>query len=271
MDLRRLRQLSCRRRRTITERSHSWFVTRCSLAVPLLTPHASRSGSAESDLLQLTERAKSAPIQSPQRMHPWRERLQRWFEPLARRCPFSPNAVTLFALLLNALAAAFLYLGSRNPWHFVTGTVILIVAGLADAFDGIVARVQNKSTLFGDFLDHSADRLSDSMLITGWMLGSGVRVEIAVATIVAVGLNGYLGTQLEATWKERRYDALGRGEFVLALVVFPVVSFILGYNGWRHVAAGGLTVAEWLTMALFLFALLGIAQRLVMAWRMERS
>lgn len=198
-------------------------------------------------------------------MHVWRERLHRWFTPLARRCPFSPNAITLTALALNAAAAALLW-----QRHFALAIVLLIVGGLADAFDGIVARLQQKSSRFGDFLDHFADRVSDTLLIAGWLLGNRVRTEVLVAVLIAVLLNGYIGTQIEATWHERNYDSLGRGEFVLALVVLPLVSFILVDNGWDTLALATLTVAEWLSLLLLAFALLGIAQRFALAARLER-
>lgn len=197
-------------------------------------------------------------------MHPWRARLHRWFEPLARRCPLSPNAVTLLALLLNAFAAWLLY-----ERRFVIALVFITVGGLADAFDGIVARVQGKSSRYGDFLDHFCDRVSDLLLVTGWLLGNGVRIEIAMAVVLAVMLNGYTGTQIEATWGERNYDSMGRGEFVLALIVFPIVSSILFDNGWSAIAPAGLLLVEWMSLLLLAFALLGLTQRLALAKRLK--
>lgn len=199
-------------------------------------------------------------------MHPWRARLHRWFEPLARRCPLSPNAISLLALLLNATAAWLFY-----TRHFMIALAFVAVGGLADAFDGIVARVQGKTSRYGDFLDHFCDRVSDLLLVTGWLLGNHVRVEIAMAVVLAVMLNGYIGTQIEATWGERNYDAMGRGEFVLALIVFPIVSYILFGNGWDAIAPAGLLIAEWLSLALLFFAILGIAQRFALASRLSRD
>src|SRR5829696_7121718 len=158
-------------------------------------------------------------------MHPWRTRLHTWFSPAARRCPLSPNTISILALLLNATAAWLFY-----ERRFMIALVFVIVGGLADAFDGIVARVQDKSSRYGDFLDHFCDRVSDLLLVIGWLLGNRVRMEIAMAVVLAVMLNGYIGTQIEATWGERNYDAMGRGEFVLALIVFPIVSHILAGN-----------------------------------------
>lgn len=198
-------------------------------------------------------------------MHPWRARLHRWFEPMARRCPLSPNTISIVALLLNATAAWLFY-----ERHFLFALVFVIVGGLADAFDGIVARVQEKSSRYGDFLDHTCDRVSDLLLVIGWLLGNRVRIEIAMAVVLAVMLNGYIGTQIQATWGQRNYDSMGRGEFVLALIVFPIVSHILADNGWAAVAPAGLLIAEWMSLALLLFAILGIAQRIALALRLER-
>jgi phosphatidylglycerophosphate synthase len=199
-------------------------------------------------------------------MNVWRERLSRWLGPLARRCPISPNAITLLALLLNVVAAMLLY---RR--QFLTGMVLLGIGGLADAFDGVVARVQNKTSRYGDFLDHFADRVSDTLLITGWLLGNEVRIEIAFAAVIAIMLNGYIGTQIEATWRERNYDTVGRGEFVVAMILFPLVSHVLYRRGLAQLAMGSLRVAEWMSLLIVAAALLGIVQRFARASRLERG
>ena len=196
-------------------------------------------------------------------MHPWRARLHRWFEPVARRCPLSPNTVSVLALLLNVTAAWLLY-----ERRFLLALGFIAVGGLADAFDGIVARVQEKSSRYGDFLDHFCDRVSDLLLVIGWLLGNRVRIEIAMAVVLGVMLNGYIGTQIEATWGERNYDSMGRGELVLALIVLPIASHILFDNGWNEIAPAGLLIAEWMSIVLLLFAILGIAQRFALASRL---
>ncbi|HEY0160063.1 MAG TPA: CDP-alcohol phosphatidyltransferase family protein [Thermoanaerobaculia bacterium] len=198
-------------------------------------------------------------------MNVWRDRLFRWLAPLARRTPLSPNAITIIALLLNVVAAGLLYRG-----QFLLAIVFLSIGGLADAFDGIVARVQNKSSRYGDFLDHFADRVSDVLLVTGWVLGNGVRVEITLAAVIAVLLNGYIGTQIEATWHARDYDTVGRGEFVLGMVVYPIASHLIYANGLQNLTPGGLTIAEWMALLLILMAILGMAQRFALAARLER-
>src|SRR6476646_7779018 len=164
-------------------------------------------------------------------MNVWRERLHQWFLPAATRCPLSPNAITLLALGLSLIAASCFYRGGHSPSLFLVGMGVVVLAGLADAFDGIVARVQHRETKYGDFLDHFADRIADTMLAAGWMLGNRVQHELALGAIIAIMLNGYIGTQIEATWGSRDYGSVGRGEFMQDLIVFPIVAFILYTNG----------------------------------------
>ena len=204
-------------------------------------------------------------------MHPWRERLARWFTPLARDFPFSPNEVTLAALLLNVMACVAFIDGPQHPIAFLIALPLITIAGFADALDGLVARLQQKESRFGDFLDHVCDRISDTSLAACWMIGNRVGEPLIVVGVIAIMLNGYIGTQMEATFGQRNYDSVGRGEFLLAIIIFPIVSFILGSNGWSALRFGGLTIAEWLTIALVAFALLGIVQRIAMARQMERT
>lgn len=199
-------------------------------------------------------------------MNVWRDRLHRWFAPLARRCPLSPNAVTLLALLLNVAGAWLLY-----ERRFLPALGFIAIGGLADAFDGIVARVRETASPYGDFLDHFCDRVSDLLLVSGWLLGNEVRAEIAMGVVLAVMLNGYIGTQIEATWGQREYESVGRAEFVLGLIVFPIVSHILYTNGWAATAYAGLRIAEWMALLLALFAVLGIVQRFGIASRLAKG
>ena len=180
--------------------------------------------------------------------------------------PLSPNAISVLALLLNVAAAVLLF-----ERFFLAAIGLIAIGGLADALDGIAARVRGLESRYGDFLDHCLDRVSDTFVAAGWLMGSEVRPLLTVLAIIAVMMNGYVGTQIEATFSERNYDSVGRGEFVLALIVFPIVSSILFHNGWDRWTLASLTIAEWLTLLLLLFALLGIVQRFALARRLDRA
>ncbi|MFA6955798.1 MAG: CDP-alcohol phosphatidyltransferase family protein [Thermoanaerobaculia bacterium] len=197
--------------------------------------------------------------------NPWRARLERWLLPIARRSPLTPNQITIAALILNLTAAFLLALGSRDARLFLAAPPLLILAGFMDALDGIVARERGLTSRFGDFLDHLADRLSDCFLFAGWAIGASVRIEVALIASLGVAMIGYAGTQVEATFGVRRYDGLGRGEFVLALVALPVISYSLAGLEIIRTRFGPFTVPEYFAVALACFAAFGVQQRVQLA------
>ena len=204
-------------------------------------------------------------------MHPWRSRLDRWFGPLAIRCPLSPNQITITGMILNLVAAALLAMARSNPVFFLVAPAVATIGGLVDAFDGLVARHQKLESRFGDFLDHLCDRVSDLALLSGWILGAGVRPAVGFPSLILVMLSGYIGTQIEATWQERRYEGLGRGEFVLALVALPIAAYSMAKADVLGTRLSGLSIPEWLTVILGLAALLAIVSRVHLALEIARA
>jgi phosphatidylglycerophosphate synthase len=189
---------------------------------------------------------------------------------MARRSRLSPNAISVIALLLSLGAAWLLAAGNKRPPYFLLAIVLIAIGGLADALDGIVARVQQKETPFGDFLDHCFDRIADTAVALGWLLGNGVRPLLVIAAVSVILMNGYVGTQIEASFRERNYETIGRGEFVLALIVYPIFSYIIFSNGWDALRFAALTIAEWLSLLMIASGVLGIAQRFALARRLSR-
>ena len=91
-----------------------------------------------------------------------------------------PNTLTLLGLIVTLSAAVFLALGagdeignSSAPQHswfgFISG-LILILASACDMLDGAVARLTQKITRLGAFLDSSFDRIADGAIFTGILI-----------------------------------------------------------------------------------------------------
>lgn len=77
----------------------------------------------------------------------------------------SPNALTVLGLAGSVLTAvAFAYRELNYALLF------LLITSLLDALDGAVARVTNKTSKFGGFLDSVLDRYSDAFILLGLML-----------------------------------------------------------------------------------------------------
>src|SRR6202451_4419179 len=76
-----------------------------------------------------------------------------------------PNVITWCALVAN-LWAGMLFAAGR----FAAAGGMMVLAGLCDLLDGPVARLQNRVSLFGGFLDSILDRYADLMLFLGLLV-----------------------------------------------------------------------------------------------------
>lgn len=75
------------------------------------------------------------------------------------RLGISPNAVTVAATLLGLLAAALIWRGL-----FIAGLALWLLGRLLDGYDGLLARISGRASLFGGFLDISLDMLAYSAM-----------------------------------------------------------------------------------------------------------
>jgi len=70
--------------------------------------------------------------------------------------------LTVLGLLFSALTAVTIALG-----FLFAGGLLVLFAGIFDMFDGAMARVRNKATIFGAFFDSMLDRYSESIILFG--------------------------------------------------------------------------------------------------------
>jgi phosphatidylglycerophosphate synthase len=90
----------------------------------------------------------------------FKEKQDRFWDPVGRalaRLGLSPNQVTLIAVLASLVNSA-AYLGHRNALLF---GLLMIVAELMDDLDGAVARVTDRETKLGAYLDAATDRYKE--------------------------------------------------------------------------------------------------------------
>jgi phosphatidylglycerophosphate synthase len=138
----------------------------------------------------------------------------------------SANAVTLASLGLAAIAAVLFAFG-----HFGLGAVIAIIATMADAVDGLIARETKTESQFGQVLDTTVDRYVDALLLGG--IAVFVRQDVALLAIVLAALvGGFMVSYASSVLRELRVSghrgAMRRAERVVyvlggALLV-PVVA-----------------------------------------------
>ena len=112
------------------------------------------------------------------------------FTPLARwllRMGVSPDAVTIVGTLGVAVGALGFYPLGQLFW----GTLFITAFIFSDVLDGIMARMQNVKSRWGNFLDSTLDRVADGALFAGlavWFYTGGTNATIATAALVCLVL-----------------------------------------------------------------------------------
>lgn len=99
-----------------------------------------------------------------------RERYQRAVAPIGvqlARVGLTPNSMTLLSLLISLVSAG-AYIVERP----LVGAGLILLMGVADMFDGAIARATQRVTRFGATLDHVADRYAEGVILFGMALGS---------------------------------------------------------------------------------------------------
>ena len=115
---------------------------------------------------------------------------------------FSPNTVTLISLLIGAASAVAVFYGSLG-----IGLILWILNRMSDGLDGAVARVTDKSSDLGGYIDIMADFIIYAALPIAFALNSSAEgVLIAAAVLLAsfyinAGAWMYLSALLEKRGK----------------------------------------------------------------------
>jgi CDP-diacylglycerol--glycerol-3-phosphate 3-phosphatidyltransferase len=135
------------------------------------------------------------------------------------RLGFTPDGLTLIGLALILATAVVLALG-----HNVWGGALFIIAGIFDALDGTLARVTNRQTRFGAFLDSTCDRYADAAILFGVMvpfLQKGQQIEVMLAFIALVGsvLVSYTRARAEGLGLECKVGLLTRFERFIIIAI----------------------------------------------------
>ncbi|TLM86329.1 CDP-alcohol phosphatidyltransferase family protein [Pseudarthrobacter sp. NamE2] len=112
------------------------------------------------------------------------------FTPLARwllRIGVSPDAVTVIGTAGVVVGALVFYPLGQLFW----GTLFITAFIFSDVLDGIMARMQDVKSRWGNFLDSTLDRIADGALFAGlavWFFTAGANTPIAVAATLCLVL-----------------------------------------------------------------------------------
>lgn len=152
-----------------------------------------------------------------------------------------PNHLTFLGFVMSILTA---YAFSRG--RFGIAGVILIVAGLFDIVDGMVARIGNAVTPFGAFFDSIMDRYSDLIMYLGLIVWYGKQDRLTYVVLVGVVMMGsvltsYARARAECWISQCKVGFLERPERIVLLIIGsfylmePVLWVIAVLSNWTVV------------------------------------
>ena len=165
-----------------------------------------------------------------QRLQEWARRIARNVAQVFARTPVTPNMLTIFGFLLNLVVAYLLASG-----NLVAGGIMIIVAGLFDMLDGALAKVTDRTSDFGAFLDSVVDRYSESAVLFGLLLyyyqqpGNQGLIQIVLIFVILVGsmMISYARARAGALNIRNEVGLMARPERIILLAIGLLVNAYL--------------------------------------------
>ncbi|UAL07797.1 MAG: CDP-alcohol phosphatidyltransferase family protein [Candidatus Methanogranum gryphiswaldense] len=182
----------------------------------------------------------------------------------------NPNTISWIGLILAFLSGLLLYYSYQYHWFLLLGALLVIVSGYFDALDGKVAKLSDKASKKGDYLDHVFDRYADIFMIGGVAVSAWCNPYLGILALVGVLLTSYMGTQAQAIGAPRLYSGLlGRADRVVLSTLFPIIQLIMILVGYPYIVIGDISVS-WMEVMMIYFAIVGNAtaiQRAMITWK----
>jgi len=199
-----------------------------------------------------------------------------------------PNTLSAASLLFAILAGmAFIFSNESkiedilNRGHYTyimlaIASICIFLNGFLDAIDGKVARLTNRISKRGDFLDHALDRYADIFILGGIMLSPYCDMFIGILAIIAVLMTSYMGTQAQALGCGRNYSGLlGRADRMVILIIAPLIQmgvvyyFPSGMLPFQYIS--NFTILEYVMLWFIIAGNFTAIHRGVQSWRELRD
>ena len=149
-----------------------------------------------------------------------------------------PATITWLALPIGILGGLSVYLASEDELGasmLLGGGVLITMAMIFDGLDGPVARATGRVTRWGDYLDHTFDRLLDAVWII--CISASIFVNDIVLGLTAAWftlLGSYMGTQAQAVAGTRNYRGFSRADrtilSIVAIFLMAIFVYIDNYS-----------------------------------------
>jgi len=164
----------------------------------------------------------------------------------------TPNMLTVLGLCLSLFTGWIIALG-----YISIGGLLLLCAGIFDMFDGALARVSGKMSVFGAFFDSTLDRIAEAGIGLGLLwyyswhhntLGTALLYLVIIGSLMI----SYARARAEGLKLECKVGLMARPERVIALAI----GLMLGPG-----------VTPWVLALLAITTWGTVLQRIVYVWR----
>jgi len=137
----------------------------------------------------------------------------------------SPNGWSCVGLAF-AFASAFIY-GWNIEFSLIVGGIVLLVAGFFDVVDGQVARVSQKVTRTGGFLDSVFDKVAEVAVFLGILIGGFAEPYLVFLAITLSLLVSYTRSRAESLGVKLQGIGIGeRAERLLVIAIIGIIGFM---------------------------------------------
>jgi len=137
----------------------------------------------------------------------------------------SPNGWSCIGLTF-AFASAFIY-GWNIEFSLIIGGILLLVAGFFDIVDGQVARVSQKITKSGGFLDSVFDKIAEIAVFFGILVGGFAEPYLVFLAIILSLLVSYTRSRAESLGVKLQGIGIGeRAERLLVIAIIGIAGFM---------------------------------------------
>jgi len=152
--------------------------------------------------------------------------LDRPLLPLAKKIKVNPNIITIVGFIITTIAAITI------PYNLILAGVLILCGGLFDMFDGIIARVNERATDFGAFLDSVLDRYSDSFLLLGfgWYFfkaNSIAGMLLSAGTMIGTLVISYAKARAEGLGRNCHTGLMERPERIILMIFGALTGLVL--------------------------------------------
>ena len=147
-----------------------------------------------------------------------------------------PSVLTWTSLLVSVVGfymLAIAEMDTNGSLMIIMAVILVLVAGVLDALDGALARHQGTDGPYGDFLDHTIDRIVDVGLLVA--IGMNAAFVSNMSAGLAAGLltllGSYMGTQAQSVGLDRIYGGFSRADRMIITLLGLLIAAMQAYTG----------------------------------------